>query len=462
MHKDLLHTKKEALAALIGLLSVASLAACQMVQSEQLLQPENFAGRYIAAISDADFLASTYYDNKLPERNSNVVDRLSIITLPLDGSRKPTAQINVSNAVTGSPFLLSVSPDGKMAFVVEPKAPAPEGATLRKQLPPGRKLVAVDLSDPQNPTISDTIEIGPNPETVDVNPSGDLLAITTQTQGKEVTLVPVRNGKFGEPRALSLRGLGVKPNPNYFQNGMYASYIEWHPSGRYLAINLDYRDEVAFYEVTRDRPNGAVKLARWGEFVKVGKDPFSGQFTPDGRFYITTDIKRNFGTNITTLEARFPDSKGTLSVVRVADVGTEASRARHSVVSTATADFFPEGIAISPDGSLVVTVNMRGSLFPENSPLFTRESTLSLLTLDRESGRLTKVDDYPFEGILPENATFDASGNYLAVAVYDYFTPKPKGGVEIWRVVREPSLALERTNQIIDVGRGTHQVVIAP
>jgi 6-phosphogluconolactonase (cycloisomerase 2 family) len=431
-----------------------------MEQAEQLPQSVGLTGRYIAAISDADFLASTYKDGKLPKRDVNLVDRLSIITLPLEGSDKPTAQINTSNSVTAAPFSLSISPNGKMAFVLETLGPPPPGATLRKQLPPGRKLVAVDLSNPRKPTIGETLDIGSNPETVDVHPNGNLLAITTQMEGKEVILVPVRNGKFGKPKAFSLRGLDIAPNPNYFQNGMYASYVQWHPSGRYLAVNLDYRNEVVFYELRRNGAN-AVNLVRWGEPLKVGKDPYSGQFTPDGRFYITTNWMRNFGANITTLEQRLPTSRGTLSVARLANVGTEASRAQHRVVFTATSDLNPEGITISPDGSLVATVNMRGTLFPQDSPRFTHQASLSLLRLNHESGRLTKVGDYPFEGILPENASFDASGNYLAVAVFDYFTSAP-GGVEIWRVVREPSLALERTDQVIDVGRGTHQVVIVP
>jgi hypothetical protein len=108
-----------------------------------------------------------------------------------------------------------------------------------------------------------------------------------------------------------------------------------------------------------------------------------------------------------------------------------------------------------------VTVNMRGTLFPPNSPRFTRQASLSLMTLDRNSGRLTKIDDYPFEGILPEGAAFDASGNGLAVAVYDYFTPKPEGGIEFWQVMQQPKLKLQRTGYVIDLDRGVHQVLVA-
>ncbi|MDX2242171.1 MAG: beta-propeller fold lactonase family protein [Leptolyngbyaceae cyanobacterium bins.302] len=149
-------------------------------------------------------------------------------------------------------------------------------------------------------------------------------------------------------------------------------------------------------------------------------------------------------------------------VIALADKGTPTMQAQHRVIETATTDIAPEGLTISPDGTLVVTVNMRGSLFPQGSSRFTRESSLSLLTLDRQSGKLTKIDDYPFEGILPESAVFDVKGNYLAVAVYDYFTSKPEGAVEFWQVVRKPAPTLKPMNQRIDVGRGAHQVVVAP
>lgn len=147
-------------------------------------------------------------------------------------------------------------------------------------------------------------------------------------------------------------------------------------------------------------------------------------------------------------------------MIQLADFNTPASQVQHRVVSTATADLSPESLTITPDSSKVVTVNMRGTAFPMNSPRFTRQASLSLMTLDRDSGQLTEIKDYSFEGILPEGAAFDASGDFLAVAVYDYFTPKPEGGIEFWQVFSKPSPELQRTGYVIDVGRGVHQVLV--
>ncbi|NJK52032.1 MAG: lactonase family protein [Leptolyngbyaceae cyanobacterium SU_3_3] len=236
--------------------------------------------------------------------------------------------------------------------------------------------------------------------------------------------------------------------------------LQWHPSGRFLAVNLDYRDEIAFYELQRNA-QGDPQLIPWGTPVKVGKDPFTGQFTSDGRFYLSSNWGRNFGEQIKTLDQRLPETRGTVSVIQLADLNPSASQAQHRVVSSAIADLSPESLAISPDGSKVVTVNMRGTAFPTNSPRFTRQASLSLMTLDRASGQLTKIKDYPFEGILPEGAAFDADGNALVVAVYDYLTPKPEGGIKFWRVLSQPKPELQQTGYIVDVGRGVHQVLVA-
>lgn len=170
----------------------------QISDAQLLKQLPSFTGRYIAAISDGDFLASTYSDGKLPA--SGVTDRLSILTLPLNGKQEGIAQINASNSVTGAPYALALSPDGRIAFVVETLGAMPVGATGREQLPPGNQLVAIDLSNPLHPAIRSRMAVAPKPETVHVHPNGDLLAISTQTPDKEIILIRVQNNQLGQPQ----------------------------------------------------------------------------------------------------------------------------------------------------------------------------------------------------------------------------------------------------------------------
>ncbi|WP_404790711.1 beta-propeller fold lactonase family protein [Altericista sp. CCNU0014] len=178
-----------------------------------------------------------------------VGDKLSIVTLPLNGKKEAIAQVDASNSGIGAPYALALSPDGRTAYVVETLGAMPTGATRREQLPPGNQLVAIDLSNPSRPTVRSRTTIASKPETVRVQPNGNVLAISTQTPGKEIILIPIQNNQLGQPVELSLRQLGIQPDSEKFQNGLSVSQIQWHPSGRYLAVNLNYRDEIAFYEV---------------------------------------------------------------------------------------------------------------------------------------------------------------------------------------------------------------------
>jgi hypothetical protein len=348
--------------------------------------------------------------------------------------------------------------------VVETLGQASAQATQLADLPPGRRLLSIDLTAIDRPAVRDRIDLPSRPMTVHVHPTADLLAVTTASPGQDIVLVPVDEGDFGQPVTLSLEALGVVPDAALPGNGMAVGYAEWYPTGRYLAVTLHMRDEVAFFELRRDGAFGTFSLSPWGNRVNVGgKDPYSGHFTPDGRFFITSDWGRNFAA--TTLEERLPQTPGVVSVMAVAPASTPGEQATHRLVSTAHSDLSPEGIAISPDGALVVTINMRDSAFPEGSPRFDPQSaaSLSLFTLNKTTGHIGKIGDYRFSGILPENGAFDATGEHVVVAVYqDVHGPQSKGRLDIWRVAREPRLGLENMGYAIELPRGAHHVLVVP
>jgi hypothetical protein len=110
-----------------------------------------------------------------------------------------------------------------------------------------------------------------------------------------------------------------------------------------------------------------------------------------------------------------------------------------------------------------MTVNMRNSAFPETSQRFDPQSavSLSLFTLHKTTGHIRKIGEYRFSGRTPENAAFDATGEYVVVAVYqDVHGPRSKGRLDIWRVAREPRLSLENTRYAIELPRGAHHLLV--
>jgi 6-phosphogluconolactonase (cycloisomerase 2 family) len=149
-----------------------------------------------------------------------------------------------------------------------------------------------------------------------------------------------------------------------------------------------------------------------------------------------------------------PTQASTVSVIGLGDDS-------HQVITALASDRSAEGIAISPDGKLVATANMRDTALPISSPRFTREATVSLFSFDNDSGQLTKEGNFPFKGVLPEGISFDATGEHLIVATFEYLdSDQPTGGLEIWRVNHEPNLSLQYAGRI-NTPHGSHQVIVA-
>ena len=92
-------------------------------------------------------------------------------------------------------------------------------------------------------------------------------------------------------------------------------------------------------------------------------------------------------------------------------------------------------------------------------------SSLPLLRLDPETGLLDRVNDFAFDGVLPEAAIFDNSSRYLAVTNFDYFDPKRTGGsIDFWRIAGDrfdpKRTELVKMDFSIPVTRGAHSMAI--
>ena len=413
----------------------------------------NLNAGVVATISDGDFVALTYATGQLAPESAGFRDLLTIISLR-DGEPHVTS-IPVSNSVNGAPETMTITGDGQSAFVVERLASRTEGARTIRDLKPGRKLFAIDLSDAKSPKIADETTVGPRPAGVAVDPRGERVAVIHNTPDSAVlTILPYRNHSFGTAVEYKLTDYGIT------EGGANASNVHWHPSGRFLAINFNTWNRVAFFEVkvTRDR----TELQRWGNVVEVGRDPYAGRFTGDGRFYLTSNWGRNFKAE--SPEDRIPTVPSTVGLVRLAAVSAGGRKVRHEYLGGPESDLNAEGIAVSPDGRLVATVNMRGTAFPPDHPRFDREATVSLLQLEPENGKLTKIADYSFEGALPEGGSFDLTGDYFLASVFQGHPgadPEHGAGLEVFRVIRGDVPRLERLGRI-PMPHGVHHVRVAP
>ena len=161
------------------------------------------------SISDGDFIAEIYATGRLAPREAGHRDLLTVLSI-VDG--KVTAgTLQVSNSVTAAPEMLQLSRDGRTAFVTERLGERPEGGETVRDLPPGRRLFAIDLADKANPRLADTAGIAAFPEGLSVSPRcGTRIAVVSNTPDASfVQIVPYAGGRFGEVARFDLTDLGI-------------------------------------------------------------------------------------------------------------------------------------------------------------------------------------------------------------------------------------------------------------
>jgi DNA-binding beta-propeller fold protein YncE len=398
-----------------------------------------FNARGIVALSDADMSASAFADGKLL-KESGARDILTSIPLPLTDRSQEIGQVVVSNSVTTWAKGIALSPDGRVAFVLESRGQV--GDTLKSvknaelDLPAGSKMFVVDLANPSKPAVKFGAPVGKLPMAIDI--LQNLIVIVSGETDKEVQLVEVDG--TGRPTRIVNTALKMP--------GVRATDVSWHPGGEFIAVTLDESKSIMLMKARKNPQGKVVAFDPFGKPLAVGTKPGFGKFNADGSVYVVTDVKDRSG-------------KGELFAIQFNTTG-EAATAEHKIVSQATVGVLPEHFAISPDGATVVTVNANKTYQSWESGELSRKSSLSLLTLGKD-GKLTNVSETEFDGILPENVIFDKTGDNIAVSVYEYFDfGKRNGGIEFFKVTKGGTPALTKSSVKVNVARGCHSIRMIP
>ncbi len=397
-----------------------------------------FNARGMVAISDADMAASALTDGKLL-RDNTVKDKLTSIKFPLVRGGSSIGEITVPNSSLTYNKSMAVPKTGGLAFVLDTRSSPAEGVNdypdVVKGFPDGARLYVVDIVNMANPKVQFQFPVGKNPTSIDIYKNE--LMISTSVAGKE--LVFYETDDSGKPtRALYL--------PSTLDSTNRIIDLTWHPTGNYLAVTLETTGEVALYKVLRD--GGKLKnIEMVGKPFKVGETPTSGKFSEDGKYYYVMDSKGAMG------KATGP---GELHVVEFGLTSGD-----HKVTSSIPTGTNPGAFAISPDGSMVVVANDNMTAMAWDKAGADQGSSLTLYTL--AEGKLTKVNDYAFPGILPQSVAFDKDGSNLAVAVYEYLDYGGRtGGVEFWSVTKGATPSLTKQMAKISVERGCHTLRVIP
>lgn len=418
-------------------------------------EPSSISGRYIAVLSDADLGATAFSDGMLSRPRADGADALTIIRLPMAAEPAPGtpawdtgfAQAPVSNSVMGPPTSLTVSRDGTFAVVAETRGQAGPTATRIGELPMGTSVIPIDLTDPMRPVVLAKVEVGKNPQSVDLNPTATVLAIATQRAGGQIVLAPVAGKTIDRLMAWPLMGME--------DDAAAATGIAWSPDGKILAVTVAEKNLVAFYEFNIEAATGDFGLRPFGEPVTTGKYPFHGKFSPDGRFFITTDLQ--WGADVKNYLVGAPE--GTLSVIKLSEQSGDATAAFHQVVDTQQVGISPESLAISADGKFVATANLRTSMLAAGDAQLVGGS-ITLLSFDTDTGLLTLISETPIDA-MPEGLTFDASDQHLIVSKFRSLDPRAVDGeLDFYKLVRGSEPRLVKGDFSVGVGIGPHGVVI--
>ena len=412
----------------------ASAAGSDLADAPSLL---GLQGRAIVSIHDGDMAASAYVNGQLgPKESSDILSVLSLSDMSL-------ATAPVSNSVAGAPTAVAVTPDGRYAVVSESFGPRPGDGEAFGDLPIGTQLTLVDISDLSKPTVVDSVEIGNRPDGLSLSPDGSMVAVALhQTDGRGVAFAELNGGDIGRISYSSLPAIAKDQR---------ISHVQWHPSEDFLAIHTVDQAVIHFARVVHGE--SGVTLEPWGNPVLTSKYPFMGRFTPDGRHYLSANLF--WGPDVPGIWTEAVD--GDVMSIRFDTEGVGENGPRHLIVARAAASASPEGIAISPDGEWAVTTNLEVSYAPADDPRHTPYASLTLIDLTPETGAMETVGTYYYDGILPEAAAFDASGNYLAVVNYDqHFGGAEGGSIDFWRLVKGAAPKLVKTRTSIPTPHGPH------
>jgi len=364
---------------------------------------KKFSANTIVALIDADMAATTFSDGEL-KREEGKVDLFCKLSTADD--QMSLTETPVSSSAVNWSKGLTVSKDGTVAFVTEARAMPSEDiqkvGDVYASFPEGRMLSAVSITDTKLITAMD---IGKNPTAVQMNPAGNLLAVSTEQYLEEIVLIEWKDNMFGN----------IQTYPHGFEEEVHLTDISWHPSGSFLAVTIKEKRQIAFYKIIEQESYLSVEM--WGEAIGMGGLPGAGRFTPDGKHYLISNVQseNNLGEMVS--------------------IAFDAESGDHVVNGLIPIGVSPEGFAISSTGEFIAVACKNGTFYPKNDERWTSTGSLILLQFDGNVGQFEVVDSIQFEGMLPRNVLFDKDDDMLAVSIYQYHDlTQRRGGISFFSI----------------------------
>ena len=297
-------------------------------------------------------------------------DTLTVLDLAASPPRI-VAEIPVPASVVGPPLSVALTPDQSLALVTAAQKVDPADPTRQTA---DNRVSVVDLRATP-PRVIATLEAGKSPAGLSINRQG--------------TLALVANREEGTVSVFTIRGQTVTPAGIVAIAGARSgvSHVAFTPDGKMALVTRDGDDRISVLSI-----DGA-RVDYTGRDMYAGIRPYGIDVAGHGAFAAVANIGRGFGDH------------DTISLI---DLRARPPR----VVETVTVGPTPEGIKVSPDGSIVAVAIMNGSNHAKASPFYHDHGKLLLYRVSGTS--LVKVAEAPI-GHWSQGVAFSADGRTILV-----------------------------------------------
>jgi DNA-binding beta-propeller fold protein YncE len=303
-------------------------------------------------------------------------DTLSIIDMSKPESLKIVATIPLDNTIIGPPTNLAITPSRDLALVANTmKAEAKDNGFA---MAADNRLFVVDLKATP-PAVIATLTLGSAPAGLAISSDGKWALVANRGDGT-VSLLSI-NGR--EVTVSDTVTIGVAADQ--------VSAVAIAPDGEHALAVKSAANKIAV--LTMD--NGKVAYNK-DKDLPGNNYPYNVEVTPNGQIALIANTG-NGGL-----------SDGSADTVSVVDLTATPIR----VIDHITVGDSPEGLAISPNGNLAVTVEARGSNKPKSTWYYHPGGAVSVLRIDGK--KVTLVGEAAV-GALPEGAVFSADGSRIYV-----------------------------------------------
>ncbi|MBV8888046.1 MAG: beta-propeller fold lactonase family protein [Alphaproteobacteria bacterium] len=311
-------------------------------------------------------------ENMAPITREPGHDTVSILDISQPATPRIVATMPLPNTIVGPPTNLAITPHQDLALVANSLTPGEGG-----KLVPDDKVYVIDLKA-NPPAVIGTVTAGKQASGMAISPDGTLALVANRADGSiSVLSISGKDVKLSDTLSLGTAADNVSAVA-FTADGKRALAAKFG-ANRVALLTVDGN------KVTYDKRD-----------LPTGINTYNIVTTPDGKLAITADTGGG------------GSSDGNVDTVSVIDMQADPVR----VIDHITVGDSPEGLAISPKGDLVVTVEARGSNQPSTSWYAHPAGAVTALRVNGKT--VTRVGEVNV-GRLPEGAVFSPDGSYLYV-----------------------------------------------